>query len=302
MRSRVCLALALLIALGGALAHADDVPLPRPRPKAAAEPAGPPAFDPAKPNEAAIPPGPSACALRIADIAVVVPQFNIEGQGGCVAEDVVRLEAILMPDKTKVVVTPPAMLRCSMAETVAGWIREEVGPAIGGLGSKLARVENYDSFSCRGRNRVFGAKLSEHGKANALDVRFFKLANGAMLTPTDMHADRPVREKLREAACGRFKTVLGPGSDGYHEDHIHLDLAERRNGYKMCQWDVRVPPPPPPPKPPAEAKKDDKDEGEADEAPEASGVGQVADVPLPRPRPVAARINDEKPALRRRRL
>jgi hypothetical protein len=43
-------------------------------------------------------------------------------------------------------------------------------------------------------------------------------------------------------------TVLGPGSDGYHEEHIHLDLAERNNNYRICQWDVREPPPPPPPK------------------------------------------------------
>jgi hypothetical protein len=296
MRSRVCLGLVLLIAMGSAFAMADDVPLPRPKPKpAAAEPAGPPPFDPAHPNEAAVPPGPSACELRLANIAVALSQFDIEGQGGCVAHDVVRLDAILMPDKTKVAVTPPATLRCEMAEAVAGWIRDEAGPAIGGLGSKLARIENFDSFSCRGRNRVFGAKLSEHGKANALDIRFFKLANGVMLTPTDMHADKPVREKLRESLCGRFKTVLGPGSDGYHEDHIHLDLADRRGGYKMCQWDVRVPPPPKPP----EVKKDDaKEEGETEEAPEAP---VAADVPLPRPRPVAG-MNDEKPALRRKRL
>ena len=39
----------------------------------------------------------------------------------------------------------------------------------------------------------------------------------------------------------RFSTVLGPGSDGYHENHIHVDLAERRGGYRMCQWDVREP-------------------------------------------------------------
>jgi hypothetical protein len=292
----------LLFAWGGAVAMADDVPLPRPKPKpAAAEPAGPPAFDPAKPNEAATPPGPSACELRLAIIAVALSQFDIEGQGGCIAQDVVRLDAILMPDKTKVAVTPPAIMRCEMAEAVAGYIREDAGPALGGLGSKLARVENFDSFSCRGRNRVFGAKLSEHGKANALDIRFFKLANGVTLTPTDMHADKPVREALRQAACGRFKTVLGPGSDGYHEDHIHLDLAERRGGYKMCQWEVRVPPPPKPP----EAKKDDQDdatEAEAEDAPDGVAVGQVSDVPLPRPRPVAARVNDEKPALRRRRL
>jgi hypothetical protein len=37
-------------------------------------------------------------------------------------------------------------------------------------------------------------------------------------------------------------TVLGPGSDGYHEHHIHVDLAERRGNYRMCQWDVREPP------------------------------------------------------------
>jgi hypothetical protein len=47
--------------------------------------------------------------------------------------------------------------------------------------------------------------------------------------------------------------VLGPGSDGYHEEHIHLDQAERRNGFRICQWDVREPPPPPLPKEDAEA-------------------------------------------------
>src|SRR5205085_11095183 len=40
------------------------------------------------------------------------------------------------------------------------------------------------------------------------------------------------------AACARFPTVLGPGSDWYHEDHIHLDLMERRNNYRICQWNV----------------------------------------------------------------
>jgi hypothetical protein len=49
------------------------------------------------------------------------------------------------------------------------------------------------------------------------------------------------RESLRASACVRFHTVLGPGSDGNHETHIHVDLAERRSGYKICQWDVREP-------------------------------------------------------------
>jgi hypothetical protein len=51
-----------------------------------------------------------------------------------------------------------------------------------------------------------------------------------------------LRDALRETACARFTTVLGPGSDGHHEGHIHLDLAERGHGYRICQWDVREPP------------------------------------------------------------
>jgi hypothetical protein len=52
-----------------------------------------------------------------------------------------------------------------------------------------------------------------------------------------------MRDSIRESACGRFTTVLGPGSDGHHEAHIHLDIAERHNGYRICQWEVREPPP-----------------------------------------------------------
>src|SRR5262249_31172564 len=89
------------------------------------------------------------------------------------------------------------------------------------------------------RNHIKGAKLSEHGHANALDLRGFTLANGKFITLTDVAVDRAARERLRHAACERFTTVLGPGSDGYHETHIHLDLIQRRGGYKMCQWDVR---------------------------------------------------------------
>ena len=55
---------------------------------------------------------------------------------------------------------------------------------------------------------------------------------------TDRTVPRGLRESVLHSACARFSTVLGPGSDGYHEDHIHLDLMERRNNYRICQWDV----------------------------------------------------------------
>ena len=52
---------------------------------------------------------------------------------------------------------------------------------------------------------------------------------------------RELRETVLHSVCARFSTVLGPGSDWYHEDHIHLDLMERRNNYRICQWDVLDP-------------------------------------------------------------
>ena len=86
-----------------------------------------------------------------------------------------------------------------------------------------------------------GAKLSEHGKGNAIDLRAFMLSDGRVLSLTDVKVAKDFRDQLRESACHRFTTVLGPGSDSYHESHIHLDLIERRQGFRMCQRDLRTP-------------------------------------------------------------
>jgi hypothetical protein len=177
--------------------------------------------------------------LALTDAVAIAPSIPpVKGPGACGGDDLVRLEAVVLPDKRRVAVKPAAILRCRMASAVAQWVREDVAPLAAGLATRLAELDNFDSFECRGRNRVAGAKLSEHGRANALDVRGVKLANGRMLSLTDRNAPHDAREKARASVCARFTTVLGPGSDGYHEDHIHLDLAERRNGYRICHWDV----------------------------------------------------------------
>ena len=125
-----------------------------------------------------------------------------------------------------------------MASAIADWIRTDMAPLAASLGSTISDLDNFDSFECRGRNRVVGAKLSEHGRANALDIRAIKLANGQSISLTDRTVPRETRESVLHSVCARFSTVLGPGSDWYHEDHIHLDLSERRNNYKICQWNV----------------------------------------------------------------
>ncbi|MEN3350252.1 MAG: hypothetical protein V7632_3887 [Bradyrhizobium sp.] len=237
------------------------LPLPKPRPAEApaeAEPESPaaraePPAAPAKPAETAKPaeaakpaepatPQLSACRQALTEEIAIAPSIpDIHGAGGCGGEDLLRLEAIVLPDKHKVAVKPAAILRCKMATAIADWIRSDIAPLAEGQGSTLSTLDNFDSFECRGRNRVAGAQLSEHGRANALDVRAFGLANGRSISLTDRSVPRGLRETVLHSVCARFSTVLGPGSDRYHEDHIHLDLMERRNDYRICQWNVYDP-------------------------------------------------------------
>jgi hypothetical protein len=184
---------------------------------------------------------PSDCAVRLAKIAEFQPLPAIAGPGECGAPDVVLLRGVLVPGQAKVAIKPPATLRCSMAEQVAGWIRNDVSEAVKRLHTTLRDVEELGSYECRSRNRVPGAGLSEHGRADALDIAGFGLGDGRFLALTDTQVDRQWREAVRGSACARFTTVLGPGADAYHAQHIHLDLAQRRGGYRMCQWDVREP-------------------------------------------------------------
>jgi hypothetical protein len=245
--------------LKASIRRSAAVPLPKPRPaEAPAAETGPAAAEPppeapsnGKPAEQAAPapqpsprpaPQPSACRQALTEAIAIAPSIpDIHGVGGCGGEDLVRLEAIVLPDGRHVSVKPAAILRCPMASELADWIRKDIAPLTANLGSTISDLDNFDSFECRGRNRIVGARLSEHGRANALDVRAFKLANGRSISLTDRTVPRDLRETVLHSVCARFSTVLGPGSDWYHEDHIHLDLMERRNNYRICQWDVLDP-------------------------------------------------------------
>jgi hypothetical protein len=213
---------------------------------------------------------PSACQERLTKIAVFTPLPILAGPGECGATDAVLLDDVILPDQAKMTLTPPPTLRCSMAEAVANWLREDVAPAVVKLGAPLRGLDNFDSYDCRGRNRVRGATLSEHGRANALDIRGFKLANGEVIGLTDVNAAKDFRDAVRASACARFTTVLGPGADGNHEQHIHIDLAERHGGYKTCEWDVR------------ELVKEAE---RTDPQPAQPAAALDEPVPLPRPRP-----------------
>jgi len=302
--------MALLLMMLPAFAAQAAVPLPRPRPVSAAAAPAPDQAQPkpengtGAPQEAEAAPAPSQCRLALTEAVAVAPSIApIDGPGACGGPDLVRLEAIVLPDRSRVVVKPAAILRCEMAAALVAWAREDMMPLARSAGTALLGIDNFDSFSCRGRNRIAGAKLSEHGRANALDIRALNFAGRAPVSLTDSAVPRDLREKVRSSLCARFKTVLGPGSDGYHENHIHLDLAPRRSDFRICKWNIETEPPPQvaaaqPQQQNAAPDEVEEPEAEADGPapqslqPPASGgaVGAAAAVPLPRPRPVMAAL------------
>ena len=230
---------------GTAVGTVEDVPLPRPRPAFWPEPhsfaeAAGPGFDSANVTSAL-----SDCDQRLAAIAAIELLPRLIGPGDCGGRDMIRLEAVLLPNRKRVEVRPTAVLRCDMAESFAAWVRDEASDRLAALGDALRSVETFGSYECRGRNSIADAKLSEHGKGNAIDLRTLVLANGRHIEFTDETASKPLRDGLRDSACHRFTTVLGPGADSHHNNHIHLDILERHRGARICQWDVREPPPPP---------------------------------------------------------
>jgi hypothetical protein len=199
----------------------------------------------------------SPCRSRLAEIAVFKPLPSITGPGDCTATDVVAMDAVVLADGHRVALSPTATLRCPMAEAVTQWIRDDVAPTIAALGKSLR------------------------------DVRAFKLANGAAIELTDANVAKSLREKFRQSACARFSTVLGNGADAYHDNHVHLDLIERSNHYRICQWDVL-----------------DVAETAALAAKKATtaAASLPAVVPLPRPRPVISTALSDRPRQRSVRL
>src|SRR5262245_10731878 len=143
----------IVVMVLGDLAAAQTVPTPRPRPAGGAE---------SQPPAAATPAEPTACRLRLTGEFALAPSLPaIDGPGECGADDVVRLEEVVLRDKTRIAVVPPAIVRCTLAEAVVQWVREDVTPAVRAIDARLKSIDNYASYDCRGRNRIAGAKLSE---------------------------------------------------------------------------------------------------------------------------------------------
>lgn len=145
--------------------------------------------------------------------------------GGCTALGAVQLLDMGTP------VTNLGAMTCPLARSFARWTKESVQPAATQwLGSRIVKVESFGTYACRPVNGQNGAKLSEHGRANAVDIGAFVTADGRRVTVLEgwRSDDEKVRSFLRavhQAGCHRFPIGLGPDANGFHADHFHFDMG-----------------------------------------------------------------------------
>ena len=139
---------------------------------------------------------------------------------GCGVEEPVRVSSI-----EGIRLRGGATINCETATALKTWIRKGMKPA---FSKEVVELQIAGSYVCRPRNNVRGNKISEHGRGKAVDIAAFVFSDGSEWTVKNDY-NRQIR-KAHKAACGIFGTTLGPGSDGYHEDHLHFDTAGYRNG------------------------------------------------------------------------
>ncbi|HET7714738.1 MAG TPA: extensin family protein [Bauldia sp.] len=167
-----------------------------------------------------------SCSKALSTLGVTAVSVDPIRSGSCGIPAPVEVAAL---GGGAVKLSMKAVINCDLASTLAAFMRDVVDPlAREKLGGSVTDIRVAAAYHCRTRNGVKGAKLSEHAKGNAIDISAFKV-NGNWIEVGGRNglAQSAFLREVRKAGCGPFTTVLGPGSDAYHSDHFHFDLAKR---------------------------------------------------------------------------
>lgn len=136
-----------------------------------------------------------------------------------------------------------AEMRCDTARALGFWTQSFMRPAASALpeAPQLTGFQLGSGYSCRARvgTGKKRPKISQHALGNAIDIMAFEFSNGEVLKVEPRQDTGNIAEGFQRSAqstaCLYFSTVLGPGSNAAHNDHLHLDVAARKNGWRLCQ-------------------------------------------------------------------
>jgi hypothetical protein len=187
---------------------------------------------------------PNRLAQCLSELKAANVQFTALGnvsKEGCAVEGAVELDAVSSPFGIVSIPGKPTMA-CVFARQFTTWVRNVAAPlTLAYMNSKLAAIETGEGFVCRTRYDKPGEKLSEHAKGNAVDIAAFRLENGRRLLVKDASSsaqiDGVLMRTYRATGCGYFTTILGPGSNEAHKEHLHFDygLHGATYNYRICE-------------------------------------------------------------------
>lgn len=169
--------------------------------------------------------------------AFMEPLSALNGSGACGMEHPFQVHAFA---DGNVALEPTGKLACPVIRETDRWLAQVVQPAaMAWMGQPVTAIRHMSAYSCRGMNGDPNAKISEHAFGNALDVGAFRFADGRWVTVKDGWrgpADaRGFLLQVQAGACQHFTTVLAPGSNAFHYDHIHVDLMRHAKGRMICK-------------------------------------------------------------------
>ncbi len=162
-----------------------------------------------------------ACRAVLDRSEVAFSPLPATGEGECRRED--RLTLGTMPFAPRF-----PQFTCPVAAGMVLWLEKDVQPLASEiLGSRVARIQQLGTYSCRRMYSDEGAPWSEHATGNAIDIGGFVLDDGRTINVLrDWDGDDDEARFLRaarDAACDSFGTVLSPEYNAAHADHFHLD-------------------------------------------------------------------------------
>jgi hypothetical protein len=194
------------------------------------------------PDDAVLPAGPRP-APRTQPAYYAPPQYQPPPQRAAPPLGPMRGPAATTAMSMPAALNPPATLACPIVSALDRWVSQGVQPAaMRWFGSPVATIKQIGSYSCREMVGAGGDFVSEHAFGDALDVAGFTLADGRAITVKDGWHGTPEQQgflhDVQLSACEMFSTVLAPGYNVYHYDHIHVDLMRRDSGRHPCRPDA----------------------------------------------------------------
>ncbi len=157
----------------------------------------------------------------------------------CEIAEPVRVSSIGLANGATIVMPDRPILDCAFALTFTEFAQDLMAPlATATLGSGIVALVT-GGYRCSSPIRLPSGSPNPHAKGIAIDLSAITLADRRRIAigHEANSAEALFVRTMRQAACGWFTTVLGPGTNAAHAEHFHFDVLRHgaSNNYRICE-------------------------------------------------------------------